>query len=205
MGTDTVGHGRVDPRLAFVIPCAGSHALLLGACLDAIANSTVLPRRVVVGLSSVPDDLPLALRDPYPFEVHAARTADRRNAAENRNLAIDLLFDLDEAEAEDAAIEFVSFIDADDLVHPHRSELLLAAFDRGARAVVHDFVKLPYGFGEFLASDRRDTPCLPGHLDRLGDDLVGPVSADGPVGIHNAQVTVRAELLELAHFPEDPE
>jgi glycosyltransferase involved in cell wall biosynthesis len=102
-------------RIGIAIPCYKFHIPALGRCLKAIAEQTRLPDEVVVSCSSsVADDIP-GYSLPFPFRVIV--TQERKNAAENRNIAAAAL-----------TTDIISFFDADDIMHPQRLEAIEKAF-----------------------------------------------------------------------------
>jgi glycosyltransferase involved in cell wall biosynthesis len=115
------------PTIGIVISCYIRHIQKLFRLLDSIAQQTVLPVQVVVSSSSCePSDFPALPQ--YPFPVTLILHRERKNAAQNRNIAMKLV-----------TTDIVSFIDADDIMLPRRLEAVRTAFDQGAKFVVHNY------------------------------------------------------------------
>jgi glycosyltransferase involved in cell wall biosynthesis len=115
------------PTIGVAICCYKKHTSKLLRLLDSIATQTLLPTQVVVSSSSCePSDIP-ALPE-YPFPVTLIIHRGRKNAAQNRNIAVRAL-----------TTDIVSFIDADDLMLPRRLEAVHKAYMEGARFIVHNY------------------------------------------------------------------
>ena len=116
-----------SPTISVVVSCYKKHLVKLMRLLDSIAQQTVKPLEVIVSSSSCePSDVP-TIAD-YPFPVTLVLHRVRKNAAENRNIAMKL-----------ARGDIVSFIDADDIMLPRRLEAIRTAFVQGARFVGHGY------------------------------------------------------------------
>jgi glycosyltransferase involved in cell wall biosynthesis len=176
-------------RIGIAIPCYKYHIPALGRCLKAIAEQTRLPDEVVVSCSSsLADDIP-GYSLPFPFRVIV--TQERKNAAENRNIAAGFL-----------DTDIISFFDADDIMHPQRLEAIEKAFTSvtGCDIVLHSFL-----YGQPV-----DEPWV-----TYVDFQIRPNTlARAPTGcaiftpnyralIHHAQVSVRAGILTKVTFREN--
>ena len=118
-----------SPTISVVVSCYKKHLVKLMRLLDSIARQTVKPIEVIVSSSSCePSDVPVIAN--YPFPVVLVLHRGRKNAAENRNIAMKL-----------AIGDIVSFIDADDIMLSRRLEAIRTAFIQGARFVVHSFIE----------------------------------------------------------------
>jgi len=106
---------KKHPTLTVVIPCYKPHIPYLRECLDSIETQTVKPNQVIVVCSStLPEDIPNEYKQ-YTFSCKFIVREDYRNQAQNRNEGS--LY---------AKTEFVSFFDADDVMHPQRIETILS-------------------------------------------------------------------------------
>jgi glycosyltransferase involved in cell wall biosynthesis len=116
-------------KLGVAIPCYKPHLGKLIRLLDSLEAQVRKPDRVVVVTSSTTAmDLPFSFPS-YSFKLSLLLDSDPRKAAENRNTCISLMTDCD----------CVSFIDADDVCHPQRCEIIENAFLEGAELIVHSF------------------------------------------------------------------
>jgi glycosyltransferase involved in cell wall biosynthesis len=189
-------------RLGAVIPCYKPHLPKLLRLLESIEGQTRRPDCVVVACSSV-----------TAAEVGAAVGAAgasgavdcwvlspaRRNAAENRNAGLLVALGL--------GVDAISFIDADDVMHPQRCEALIAALEGGGEGgsdvVLHDYwdgadLERPFAsysdFGvEYDCLARAPSGCA---VHR----------GDWRRRVHHSQVTVSRRVLDAGQrFPEGAE
>lgn len=107
-------------RFAIVIPTYHQHIPALVSLLSELKNQTRVPDIVSISASSVSLQDIEELSGSYPFKCILSATSEKRNAAENRNLA--------SAAAIEAGADIVSFFDSDDTMHPRRTEIVEAAF-----------------------------------------------------------------------------
>ena len=113
-------------KIGVAIPCYVGHIDKLRNLLDSIDNQTRLPDKVVVSCSSTIDHQVFP-NYKFPFEI--VYDEAKKNTAQNRNIAAERLLDND----------IISFIDADDIMHPQRIEFIERAFEGGADIVLHNF------------------------------------------------------------------
>jgi len=108
-------------NITICIPCYKYHIPHLKRCLDSIQNQTVIPHEVIISCSSSTDlDVQSHIStEKYKFLVKFIITDQRKNAAENRNIT-----------ASFAETEFLSFFDADDVMHPQRIEATIEAIEK---------------------------------------------------------------------------
>lgn len=179
----------VEPmRIGIAIPCYKYHIPVLKRCLDSIEQQTRRPDEVVVVCSSSkPTDIPAT---HYSFPLRIVPRPERRNAAENRNLASALL-----------TTDIVCFFDCDDTMHPQRIELLANVFqETRADICLHSFyenkeVEQPYPLIE--------TPILIQNRLRRAPSGCAIVEGDYSARIHHSQVTVTKFILSRVQFKED--
>ena len=103
-------------KIGVAIPAYIGHINRLFELLDSIEKQTRLPDKVVVSCSSTRE---FNNNKTYSFPLQIIVTEERQNAAQNRNIAASNLMDMD----------FITFIDADDIMHPQRVEVLLKVFE----------------------------------------------------------------------------
>ena len=100
-------------KIGIAIPCYSGHINKLFDLLESIENQSRIPDKVVVSCSSTNTDTnPIFKKYTFPLEFIA--TEEKKNAAENRNIACSNLKDMD----------YVSFFDADDIMVPQRIEFI---------------------------------------------------------------------------------
>jgi glycosyltransferase involved in cell wall biosynthesis len=159
--------------------------------LDSINQQTRLPDQVVVSCSS--STLFDFVQQHYQFPLTVLLTGTHQNAAQNRNKAADHL-----------QTDIITFIDADDIMHPQRLEAIEQAFqDPGTMIVLHSFFlneeckqQFP-SFSEFVVENNILNQCYSGCIKFVNND---PVSR-----IHHSQASVRQSAFKAVRFPEDKE
>jgi glycosyltransferase involved in cell wall biosynthesis len=116
-------------RIGVAIPCYKYHIPVLKRCLDSIEKQTIKPDEVVVSCSSCKDsDIPIY---NYSFPLRILTFVERKNAAQNRNIA-----------AANLDTDIISFFDCDDQMHPQRLEAIKEAFGsiNPCDIVLHSFM-----------------------------------------------------------------
>jgi len=168
--------------LGVVIPCHKPYIPLLKECLDSIEFQTVKPTRVIVVCSgATSDDIPEDY-SVYSYPLEIITRTDVRNQAENRNQGTACM-----------DTEFVSYFDADDVMHPQRIEMI-CKYIRNTDILLHSFkvddtvfkvIQNPKVYTNQLV--RGPTGCVV-----FNPDWTKP--------IHHAQVTVRKTLADANIF-----
>lgn len=183
-------------RLGVVIPCYKPHLPKLVRLLESIATQTVAPDCVVVACSSatVADVAEIFVGDRSALirHVHWVLSPDRRNAAENRNAGV--------AVALARNMGAVTFMDADDIMHPQRCEAVLRALKGGADLILHDYWDSPADLTRpfpFYGEIPIEYKCLVTAPSGCAVHL-----ADWTRRVHHSQVTVTRRVLERMTFPE---
>jgi glycosyltransferase involved in cell wall biosynthesis len=174
-------------RIGVAIPCYKYHIPVLKRCLDSIERQTYKPDEVIVSCSScMPTDIPTY---NYSFPLRIITRPERRNAAENRNLA-----------AAELMTDIVSFFDCDDEMHPQRIEYIAQAFERsGCGIVLHNFfendeVKQPFLMNEQLIYVRQ----------KLYPSSWCAILENEPnARIHHSQVSVAKDIMKQIQYKED--
>ena len=123
-------------NVAVIIPCVPSHIQYLGELFESINNQTVLPKRVILALSETQKDscnntannLRKNLDKRIKLIVNCS--ANKKNAAANRNRGLDNIKDC----------EYISYIDADDVMCPSRIEKTVELIkEYNADACLHSY------------------------------------------------------------------
>lgn len=170
--------------LGVVIPCHKPYIPYLQECLDSIELQTVRPDRVVVVCSNAtPTDIPREYLQ-YSFPLTILTREDTRHQAQNRNQGVSLL-----------DTTFVSFFDADDIMHPQRiewilktigdSDLLLHGYTMGERAF--SCIRAPVVYRNRLL--RAPTGCVV-----FEENWAAP--------LHHGHATMRRSLFTTFQFDE---
>jgi len=175
-------------RIGIAIPCYKYHIPVLKRCLDSIEAQTRKPDEVVVSCSSCAEsDIP---EYKYSFSLKIISTSERKNAAENRNIASSHL-----------DTDIVSFFDCDDEMHPQRLEAIQGAFMRySCDIVLHGYFtneenKIPFQI----------YPELTVFINMLRRYPTGCAFIQGylTTRIHQSQVSVKKYILSKIRFRED--
>ena len=117
-------------KIGVAIPCYYGHISNLINLLDSIQSQSILPDKVVVSCSSTSI---FENNKKYSFPLRIIVTKERKNAAQNRNIAAAQLDTMD----------LITFIDADDIMHPQRIEVLLLVIQNyNSDIILHNY----YGF-----------------------------------------------------------
>lgn len=174
--------------IGIAIPCYNLHIDRCKSLLDSIEIQTRLPDAVVISCSSTKDG-EFILTKSYSFSVEIITTPDKKNPAENRNIASSHLF-----------TTVVSFFDGDDIMHPQRIEYIEKAFQDNSDIVLHSYLKneecdIPFKImQEFNIEKNVLRQCYSGCITH---------KENYNIRIHHAQVSVKKEIIRYITFPEE--
>jgi len=181
-------------KIGVAIPCYHGHIENLFYLLDSIQSQTVLPDKVVVSCSSTKL---VENKNVYTFSLDIIICEEKKNAAQNRNIAASKLLDMD----------YITFIDADDVMHPERIEILLDVIKKhGSDIILHNFYdETEYNDNIFDKIQMKNvrtnlliqswTGCIT-HVNGYNNSIDK---------IHHSQVTVKKNIFEKVKFPEQEE
>jgi len=182
-------------KIGVAIPCYYGHIQRLYELLDSIEKQTIFPDKVVVSSSSTSV---FKYNKEYCFPLEVIVTEDKQNASKNRNIAASKLNDMD----------YITFIDADDIMHPQRIEFLLKCFQEyNSDIILHNYFESSKGtvesfFKNFEEINIRTNTLIQGwsgcitHTNGYSDNIDK---------IHHGQVTVKRSIFEEVKFPEERE
>ena len=183
-------------KIGVAVPCYYGHIQILYDLLESIEKQTIFPDKVVVSISSTSV---FKYNKEYSFKLEVIVTEDNKLAAENRNIASSQLLDMD----------YITFIDADDLMHPQRIEFLLKCFQEcDCDIILHNYFDeggVPFSekifepYQELLFMTNTLTQCQSGCIRHFNG------SYQGTYKIHHAQVSIKREILDKVKFPEETE
>lgn len=177
-------------KIGVAIPCYYGHIPHLMYLLDSIESQTHRPDKVVVSCSSTTE---LFETKNYSFPLEIIITEDYKNAAQNRNIAASKLMDMD----------YITFIDADDIMHPQRIEILLKVFQETACGIIlHNFLINDSSFIPIEHIDMRINElaqCYSGcirHIDffKYQSEM-----------IHHSQSSIKKYIFDIVKYPEEKE
>jgi glycosyltransferase involved in cell wall biosynthesis len=178
-------------KIGVAIPCFDKHLSYLFLLLDSIEAQTLMPDKVCVSCSST-ESFPSSRKYSFPLEI--VLTTEKRNAAQNRNIAMDRLRDMD----------YISFMDADDIMHPQRIEVLRNVFEENnCQMILHNY------------QHGKNTIFRPVRTIEVRVNTMKPTVSGGTTHIehhkyfqqhiHHSQVSVHRSIIDLVQFPEEPE
>jgi hypothetical protein len=188
-------------KIGAAIPAYIGHIKGLFKLLDSIQNQTVIPDKVVVSCSSTKkSDLELDCYfekvKHYSFYLEIITTEEKKSAAQNRNIAASKLTDMD----------CITFIDADDIMHPQRIEILLKVFQEyDSDIILHNyFVHVTF---ENIIFNKIENSDINVRINSLRQHWSGCIEHINYVeeGIHHSQVSVKNEVFNKIKFPEEIE
>ena len=188
-------------KIGVAIPAYIGHIEGLFKLLDSIQNQTVIPDKVVVSCSSTKkSDLELDCYfekvKQYSFYLEIITSEEKKNAAQNRNIAASKLTDMD----------YITFIDADDIMHPQRIEILLKVFQEyNSDIILHNyFIHVTF---ENIIFNKIENSDINVRTNSLRQHWSGCIEHINYVeeGIHHSQVSVKNEIFNKIKFPEEIE
>ena len=188
-------------KIGVAIPAYIGHIEGLFKLLDSIQNQTVIPDKVVVSCSSTKkSDLELDCYfekvKQYSFYLEIITSEEKKSAAQNRNIAASKLTDMD----------YITFIDADDIMHPQRIEILLKVFQEyDSDIILHNyFVHVTF---ENIIFNKIENSDINVRTNSLRQHWSGCIEHINYVeeGIHHSQVSVKNEVFNKIKFPEEIE
>lgn len=183
-------------KLAVCVPCHTSHVRYIPELLESIDQQTVLPTIVSISISQWTEEPPVFVCR-VPVEVCCS--PDVLPAANNRNIAADAVIQ---------RVDALSFIDADDRMHPRRIEYVLQEL-RQHSVVYHSYrvwnagSPIPEcntngnvcrGVWKEIRTINPDLTARLLFMIRLGIGMV-------PFPVHAAHVSVRSDVFQKVHFP----
>lgn len=160
-------------KIGVCIPCHADHLHVLLNCLQSIREQTRPPDAVVVSVSSATTCHAL----PCTAIVRSELTC----AGENRNIAARSIAD---------TVDVLTFIDADDLMHPRRIEMIEKHFTEyeGLHYLVHSFVM--DGMWSEITGQLRVNPFT--GVRRIDGDTCGRVTGEELPPFSNGHISCRS-------------
>lgn len=183
--------------IGVAIPCYNKHLPRLFELLDSIEKQTIKPNKVCISCSSTREDEFVEALSQYSFPTKVIITEGKKNAAENRNIALSHLLELD----------YITFMDADDIMHPQRIEILLKVFkEQVADIILHNYRDQNelFKFNKIVDED------ISIKINSLQTHWSGCIEHSDyykykDEKIHHSQVSVKREIVDYVKFPEEVE
>jgi glycosyltransferase involved in cell wall biosynthesis len=180
--------------IGVAVPCYSGHIGYITPLLDNIAQSTRKPEQVVISCSSS-NEKGVQMFIYKDIHVRIWYSPERLNQATNRNRAASLL-----------TTDLVTFIDADDLMHPKRLEFLCDVFEKRP-----DIAGVYHSYVHDHVSKRNDPFWEEPEINPLPYKIIKDPRSVGlrvecstvEYPIHHAHVTLRRDVFARIRFNED--
>ena len=180
--------------IGVAVPCYKGHIHLLPNLLASLEEQTLKPDMVIVSCSSsTSSDVSYSVSH-YSFPVHIIFHKEKKCEAENRNIAGSFLM-----------TDIITFIDADDTIHPQRLEIIEDCFqNHSVKILIHSLEQDPAKpYEHYERPFQFDMNCLYrcpwGSLRHLNH------SPDMAYLYHNGMSTVTRSIFDMIQFNESPE
>lgn len=188
-------------KIGLAIPAYVGHIDSLFRLLDSIQNQSRIPDKVVVSCSSTKDrefDSHFEKINNYSFALKIITSEEKKSAAQNRNIAGSNLTDVD----------YITFIDADDIMHPQRIEILLTIFQENDCDIIlhnyYDNIIFENIYFEKIESNQINV-----RINSLEQCYSGCIKhkiyCNDNEKIHHGHVSLKQVIFNNVKFPEEPE
>jgi hypothetical protein len=180
-------------KIGVAIPYYYSDIQKLYDLLDSIEKQTMLPDKVVVSTSSTSNFI---FNKIYYFTLEFVVNEDEENVAKNRNLAASKLEDMD----------YITFIEPCDIMHPQRIEILLKCFDDyESDIILHNYFEPTDGTIEGFFENIEEINIRNQKLEQyISGCITHSYPNNGSIvdKIHHGNVTIKQKIFEIVKFPE---
>lgn len=174
--------------LGIAIPCYKNHIGPLKNLLDSIERQTKKPDKVVISSSSTEiEDITYKSTD-YSFPFTIITSSEKKNAAQNRNCA-----------AAHLDTDIISFIDADDIIHYQRLQIIYNCFLlTNCKLVLHSF---QWGIRPESEIEYKNIDFQKGVLYRSNQRVNHAIYNDPDI-IVNGHSTIRKDIFNIIKYDE---
>ena len=176
--------------IGVAIPCYNQHFDKLSSLIDNIAASTLKPDHIAISCSSWSHDR----RTDTSYNgipVSIQYSTKRLNQGTNRNIAAGML-----------TTDLISFIDADDLMHPSRLEYIAKAFQNGQYHAIYHSYAHPHITAYATPFEPVGEYALVSGRIISNPNTAGILVENTSYPIHHAHVTVRRDVFGRCKFNE---
>ena len=183
-------------KIGVAISCYIKHIEVLNRLLDSIQNNTVKPDIVSISSSSMNDEICPINIDNWSFKIIYKGTKNKLITSQNRNIALlEILKDND--------IKLVNFIDADDIMHPQRIEIILNAFSKykDAKILLHNFTN--YTKNQVIEKYDIENINISYGILRKCHTGCAKRHDNKPIRLHHAHSTVSVDVLRTVKYREN--
>lgn len=191
-------------KASLCIPCYEGHIEYLHELVESIDEQTVKPDEIVISLSSVSADLGtqteaiLKRKCGVPLFVH--HTPNKQYAGINRNVC-----------AEYASYDVLIYIDADDLMHPQRIEIVkrIMAVHPELKSMYHSYSKanlvndrevFESESGQAIFARNVENGTIP--VLRCGENVNG-CGVKNKFQIHNGHAVIRRDVFDRVRYGDE--
>jgi len=188
-------------KIGVAIPAYIGHIDQLFKLLDSIQIQTNIPNKVVVSCSSTKKsdfelDCYFEKLQRYSFYLEIITTEEKKCAAQNRNIAAFKLSDMD----------YITFIDADDIMHPQRIEILLKVFqEHDSDIILHNYHNSEIIDGITKKIESHEIIVRPNSLKQSYSGCVTHKYYYGRNDkIQHGHVSIKQTIFNKIQFPEEP-
>ncbi len=160
-------------KISLCVPCIPKHTMFLEELIKNINEQTRNPDEIIISLTETSKKtarrLEKRLRELTKTKLKIASTEEKLFAGPNRNIAV-----------KNSSGDLVSFMDADDLMHPQRLEFIEKVYKKyKPKAIVHSFnMKSKYK-----------------NLD-LNPNLINIFERNKKIHLHNGHITTEKSLFD---------
>ena len=122
--------------ISLCVPCIPKHVKYLNELLLSIRQQTHTPNEIIIFISEFTQEkketLEMFLKETFPeLNIIIGFTEEQQFAGLNRNNAVSF-----------ATSDIISFIDADDIMHPQRTEYILKLFSIfNVKCILHHYIQ----------------------------------------------------------------
>ena len=192
-------------KIGVAIPAYIGHIDSLFKLLDSIQFQTNIPNKVVVSCSSSKNsdfelNCYLEKLQQYTFSLEIITSEEKKSAAQNRNIAAAKLSDMN----------YITFIDADDIMHPQRIEILLKIFqENDSDIILHDFLDCEI-YDNDSSFKKIENENIDVRINSLKQCYSGCITHKDYNyifinHIHHGHVSIKQYIFNILQFPEEPE